>query len=161
MSSGFVFLHSHPSVTLLFCFLIGVYPPTASEPVARANGCSVVRTYVGHGINDLFHGAPNIPHYAKNKAVGTMKPGMVSHLSTGCLVTSDNALSCFILLTGIHHRACESVYFRYAQYRNKPFPLLCSQMINLGMASEVHWPDNWTATTVDGKRSAQFEETLL
>ena len=35
-------------------------------------------------------------------------------------------------------------------------------MINLGKSYEVdHWPDNWTAVTVDGKRSAQFEETLL
>ncbi|KAF5365753.1 hypothetical protein D9758_003305 [Tetrapyrgos nigripes] len=35
-------------------------------------------------------------------------------------------------------------------------------MINLGHNwGEVHWPDNWTATTVDSKRSAQFEETLL
>ena len=35
-------------------------------------------------------------------------------------------------------------------------------MINLGGNwGEVHWPDNWTATTVDGKRSAQFEGTLL
>ncbi|KAI6109166.1 methionine aminopeptidase [Pisolithus croceorrhizus] len=67
----------------------------AIEPIARANGCAVVRTYTGHGINNLFHTAPNIPHYAKNKAVGSMKPGM------------------------------------------------------------------WTATTIDGKRSAQFEETLL
>ena len=23
------------------------------------------------------------------------------------------------------------------------------------------WPDEWTATTMDGKRSAQFEHTLL
>lgn len=51
----------------------------SSEPIARSNGCAVVRTYTGHGINDLFHGSPNyIPHYAKNKAVGTMGPGMVS-----------------------------------------------------------------------------------
>ncbi|KAF8582672.1 methionine aminopeptidase [Ramaria rubella] len=48
----------------------------AIEPIATANGCSVVRTYTGHGINQLFHTAPNIPHYAKNKAVGTMKAGM-------------------------------------------------------------------------------------
>ncbi|KAJ7172508.1 peptidase M24, structural domain-containing protein [Mycena filopes] len=49
------------------------------EPIARSNGCSSVRTYTGHGINTLFHApAPNIPHYAKNKAVGTMKAGMVS-----------------------------------------------------------------------------------
>lgn len=42
---------------------------------ATANGCSVVRSYCGHGINQLFHCAPNIPHYAKNKAIGVMKPG--------------------------------------------------------------------------------------
>ncbi|KAG8890849.1 Methionine aminopeptidase 1 [Tulasnella sp. 332] len=46
------------------------------EPIATANGCSVVRSYTGHGIHKLFHTVPNIPHYAKNKAVGTMRPGM-------------------------------------------------------------------------------------
>jgi len=87
------------------------------EPIARANGCAVVKTFTGHGVNDLFHGAPNVPHYAKNKGVGTMKPGMVFTIEP---------------------------------------------MLNLGTNwEEVHWPDNWTATTVDGRRSAQFEETLL
>ena len=28
-----------------------------------------------HLIYRLFHCAPNVPHYAKNKAVGVMKPG--------------------------------------------------------------------------------------
>ncbi|KAJ7268837.1 peptidase M24, structural domain-containing protein [Mycena haematopus] len=88
------------------------------EPIARSNGCSVVRTYTGHGINTHFHCEPlNVPHYAKNKAPGTMKPGMVFTIEP---------------------------------------------MINLGSNwRDVHWPDNWTATTLTGKRSAQFEETLL
>ena len=34
-------------------------------------------------------------------------------------------------------------------------------MINEGSASDELWPDNWTAVTRDGKRSAQFEHTLL
>jgi methionyl aminopeptidase len=42
---------------------------------AKKSKCSVVRTYCGHGINNLFHTSPNIPHYAKNKAPHTMKPG--------------------------------------------------------------------------------------
>ncbi|KAI8475143.1 MAG: methionine aminopeptidase [Monoraphidium minutum] len=42
-----------------------------------SHGMSVVKTYCGHGIGDLFHCAPNIPHYAHNKAVGVMKEGMV------------------------------------------------------------------------------------
>ena len=36
-----------------------------------------VKSYCGHGIGTLFHCAPNIPHYAKNKAVGQMKEGHV------------------------------------------------------------------------------------
>ena len=31
---------------------------------AQANGYSVVRSYCGHGIHQLFHTAPNVPHYA-------------------------------------------------------------------------------------------------
>lgn len=35
-------------------------------------------------------------------------------------------------------------------------------MINLGTHWDTqHWDDSWTATTIDGKKSAQFEETLL
>jgi methionyl aminopeptidase len=35
---------------------------------------SVVRSYTGHGVGKLFHGAPNnIPHYAGNKTPGFMK----------------------------------------------------------------------------------------
>lgn len=46
------------------------------EKHAKKNNISVVRTYVAHGVNDLFHGPPNIPHYGKNKAIGVCKPGM-------------------------------------------------------------------------------------
>ena len=34
-------------------------------------------------------------------------------------------------------------------------------MINQGVQKDVTWPDNWTAVTADGQRSAQFEHTLL
>ena len=83
---------------------------------AQSNGCSVVRTYCGHGIHRLFHTAPNVPHYAKNKAIGVMKPG-----------------HCFTI----------------------------EPMISAGSWKDVTWPDDWTSATIDGKRSAQFEETLL
>ena len=35
-------------------------------------------------------------------------------------------------------------------------PMICE-----GSAKSLTWPDEWTATTLDGKRSAQFEHTLL
>lgn len=84
--------------------------------VAQANKCSVVRTYCGHGIGSLFHTAPNVPHYHKNKAKGVMKEG---HVFT------------------------------------------VEPMINLGTYNDTTWGDNWTAVTADGKRSAQFEHTVL
>uniref|UniRef100_A0A0E0EZR3 C6H2-type domain-containing protein n=1 Tax=Oryza meridionalis TaxID=40149 RepID=A0A0E0EZR3_9ORYZ len=61
---------------------------------ASMSGLSVVKSYCGHGIGELFHCAPNIPHYSR--------------------VWHDRL-----------------------------------------------WPDEWTAVTADGKRSAQFEHTLL
>lgn len=86
------------------------------EAHAKARNCSVIRTYVGHGINSIFHCPPNIPHYAKNKAVGECKPGMTFTIEP---------------------------------------------MIALGKYRDVTWPDNWTSTTIDGKKTAQFEHTLL
>ncbi|EDQ91413.1 uncharacterized protein MONBRDRAFT_17874 [Monosiga brevicollis MX1] len=83
---------------------------------AEANGFSVVRSVCGHGINNLFHCAPNVPHYARNKTAGVMKPG---HTFT------------------------------------------IEPLINVGTWDDVTWPDSWTITTKDGKRSAQFEHTLL
>lgn len=62
---------------------------SCSEPIARANGCAVVRAYTGHGVHELFHCLPNIPHYAKNKAVGTMKAGMVSSCAPSFSVITD------------------------------------------------------------------------
>ena len=34
-------------------------------------------------------------------------------------------------------------------------------MINLGNPGDFTWGDNWTAVTTDGKRSSQFEHTIL
>lgn len=34
-------------------------------------------------------------------------------------------------------------------------------MINAGKWQDQTWPDNWTAVTIDGARSAQFEHTIL
>ena len=34
-------------------------------------------------------------------------------------------------------------------------------MLNLGVADLYLWDDDWTAVTADGRRSAQFEHTLV
>ena len=86
------------------------------EKEATDNGFSVTKSYGGHGINQLFHTTPSVPHHANNRVGGIMKPGHVFTIEP---------------------------------------------MINQGVCVDKLWPDNWTVVTVDGKRSAQFEHTVL
>lgn len=62
----------------------------------QKNGYSVVKSYCGHGIHELFHTAPNVPHYAKNSAVGIMKAGhtftIEPMISMGKLSLNDNVI---------------------------------------------------------------------
>ncbi|PWY95402.1 methionine aminopeptidase [Aspergillus sclerotioniger CBS 115572] len=46
------------------------------EAHARSKGCSVIRAFCGHGIHQVFHCLPNVPHYSGNKAVGRAEEGM-------------------------------------------------------------------------------------
>lgn len=88
----------------------------AISKVAKKENFTVVKSYCGHGVNQLFHTSPNVPHYRRNKTVGVVRPG---HTFT------------------------------------------IEPMINAGTHHDETWPDGWTAVTQDGKRSAQFEHTML
>ncbi len=48
----------------------------AIEQHAEANGFSVVRNFVGHGIGEEFHTAPSVPHYYDPRADEILEPGM-------------------------------------------------------------------------------------
>jgi len=47
------------------------------QSYAEAQGCSVVREFVGHGVGVDFHEAPQIPHYGKPGSGVRLVPGMV------------------------------------------------------------------------------------
>ncbi|MCP4629564.1 MAG: type I methionyl aminopeptidase [bacterium] len=49
----------------------------AIQTYAEAQGCSVVREFVGHGVGFGFHEAPQIPHFGDRGAGITLVPGMV------------------------------------------------------------------------------------
>jgi len=49
----------------------------AIQNYAEAQGCSVVREYVGHGVGFDFHESPQIPHYGKRGDGIPLVPGMV------------------------------------------------------------------------------------
>ncbi len=49
----------------------------AIQTYAEANGFSIVREYVGHGIGQDLHEEPQIPHYGPPNKGPVLKPGMV------------------------------------------------------------------------------------
>ena len=49
----------------------------AIEGHATPKGFSVIRTFVGHGIGEQFHGEPSVLHYYEPRLVMPMEPGMV------------------------------------------------------------------------------------
>jgi methionyl aminopeptidase len=49
----------------------------AIETHAHEEGFNVVRSFVGHGIGQVFHGPPQVPHYFEPAATTIMEPGMV------------------------------------------------------------------------------------
>ena len=83
---------------------------------AEDAGFGVVRNYCGHGIGEVFHSLPQIPHYYEPSADTTMEPGMTFTIEP---------------------------------------------MITAGSWRHLMWEDGWTAVTSDGRRTAQFEHTIL
>ncbi len=49
----------------------------AIQEYAESHGCSVVRTFVGHGIGRQFHEPPQVQHYGKRGTGLRLKAGMV------------------------------------------------------------------------------------
>lgn len=49
----------------------------AIQAYAEAEGFSVVRDFVGHGVGRIFHAAPQIPHYGTRGKGKKFRPGMV------------------------------------------------------------------------------------
>ncbi|WP_413161066.1 type I methionyl aminopeptidase [Capilliphycus salinus ALCB114379] len=87
----------------------------AIQEYAESHGFSVVRDFVGHGVNTTFHTAPQIPHYGTRGKGKKLRQGMVFTIEP---------------------------------------------MINEGTWEAKVLEDGWTAITIDGKLSAQFEHTV-
>ncbi|MFB8789602.1 MAG: type I methionyl aminopeptidase [Potamolinea sp.] len=49
----------------------------AIQEYAESHGFSVVRDFVGHGVSNIFHTAPQVPHYGKRGKGKRIRPGMV------------------------------------------------------------------------------------
>lgn len=87
----------------------------AIQAYAEAQGFSVVRDFIGHGIGQDMHEEPQVPHYGPPHRGTRLKAGMV---------------------------------------------LTIEPMLNIGKYHSKIDADGWTARTVDGSLSAQYEHTL-
>ncbi|MDZ5473529.1 type I methionyl aminopeptidase [Bacillus sp. 31A1R] len=87
----------------------------AIQTYAEAEGFSVVRDFVGHGIGATIHESPNVPHYGL--------PGKGPRIKEGMVFTIE-------------------------------------PMINVGEYQTKMDSNKWTARTIDGKYSAQYEHTI-
>ena len=109
----------------------------AIQTYAESQRCSVVRDFCGHGVNKLFHDAPNVLHYGRPDEGIELKEGMiftiepminlgkpaVKVLSDGwTAVTRDRSLSAQYEHTiGITKDGCEIFTLSPAQYTIPPY----------------------------------------
>jgi methionyl aminopeptidase len=108
------------------CLQLGIEAVKPGRPIsdigsvierhASAKGYSVIRSFCGHGIGEVFHSRPQVPHYNEPSARTIIEPDMTFTIEP---------------------------------------------MIAVGTWRHLSWDDGWTAVTADGRRTAQFEHTLL
>ncbi|CEG30689.1 type I methionyl aminopeptidase [Peribacillus castrilensis] len=87
----------------------------AIQTFVEAEGFSVVRDFIGHGIGNVIHEEPQVPHYGLPNKGPRLKEGMVFTIEP---------------------------------------------MVNVGTYKASRNPNGWTASTADGKYSAQYEHTI-
>ena len=88
----------------------------AVQEYVEANGFSVVRDFVGHGVGSKLHEEPEVPNYGKPGRGPRLMPGMV---------------------------------------------IAVEPMVNAGTFEVRVMKDRWTTKTLDGRRAAHYENTLL
>lgn len=109
----------------------------AIQAYAESHRCSVVRDFCGHGVNKLFHDAPNVLHYGRPGEGVKLKQGMiftiepminlgkpaVKVLSDGwTAVTRDRSLTAqFEHTIGITNDGCEIFTLSPSGYTMPPY----------------------------------------
>lgn len=109
----------------------------AIQKFAESQRCSVVRDFCGHGVNKLFHDAPNVLHYGKPSEGVELKAGMiftiepminlgkpgVKVLADGwTAVTRDRSLSAqFEHTIGVTNNGCEIFTISPSGYTMPPY----------------------------------------
>jgi methionyl aminopeptidase len=104
-------------------------------------------------------------------AIATVAPGNLYKHCGDVIEARANKSNCSVVRTYSGHGVGDKFHTSptIAHYANNKSPGIMAEghvftiepMINLGVWQDVTWPDNWTSSTKDGKRSAQFEHTMV
>ncbi|KAL2890484.1 methionine aminopeptidase [Ceratocystis lukuohia] len=104
-------------------------------------------------------------------AIQSVKPGVLFREFGNIIEQHAKTRDCSVIRTYCGHGInklfhCPPNIPHYAKNKTigeaKPgMTFTIEPMVALGKYRDITWPDNWTSTTIDGKRTAQFEHTLL
>ncbi|KKA26786.1 hypothetical protein TD95_003159 [Thielaviopsis punctulata] len=104
-------------------------------------------------------------------AIKAVKPGVLFREFGNIIEEHAKSRDCSVIRTYCGHGInklfhCPPNIPHYAKNKTigeaKPgMTFTIEPMVALGKYRDITWPDNWTSTTIDGKRTAQFEHTLL
>lgn len=104
-------------------------------------------------------------------AIATVKPGALYKHCGDAIEERAKQSECSVVRTYSGHGVGDKFHTSptIAHYANNKSPGIMAvghvftiePMINLGTWQDETWPDNWTSTTKDGLRSAQFEHTMV
>lgn len=128
-------------------------------------------TFLVGDVNEKGRKLARVTHECLELAIAACGPGFLVNQIGGVIEehASKHGFSvvrnfCGHGVNSVFHTTPNVVHFK----NNEPAGVLkpgttftIEPMINEGTHKNIMWPDNWTATTMDGKRSAQYEHTLL
>ena len=115
-----------------------------------SNSLSSIRGFCGHGIGRVFHQRPNVLHYLNDdESEGVMKEGHVFTIEP--MIFDGRSIPI----------PSEPPRWRRSSSSSSWSPSSELYSNALALSQTVTWGDGWTAATANGKRSAQFEHTLI
>lgn len=128
-------------------------------------------TYIVGEVDDDSKQLIRVTHDCLAKAIALCKPG-VRYRDLGDVITKHATSSGYQVVRSYCGHGIGALFHcmpnipHYANNKavgamKEGHVFTIEPMINAGSWRDVTWPDGWTSATEDGKRSAQFEHTLL
>eukprot|EP00605_Chrysophyceae_sp_TOSAG23-4_P001765 GSChrysophyteH1.ASY1.ANO1.1953.1 assembled CDS len=133
----------------------GAYPSPLNYYNFPKSVCTSVNEIICHGIPDM---RPLEDGDIVNLDISVYKDGYhVVQCAYECLQSAIDAVKPGVLYRSLGER----IHNVSKKYKCSIVKTYSKGTMKVGHVDDVTWPDGWTACTADGKRSAQFEHTMV